>query len=61
MLHSGKTADLSFIPGVKVGKHSPGGVGDKVSLILAPMVAACGVRVPMVFMNGINVFKLACF
>ena len=53
MLHSGDVADLAGIPKLKVDKHSTGGVGDKISIPLAPMVASCGIAVPMMSGRGL--------
>ena len=54
MLNSGKILDFADIPKPKADKHSTGGVGDKTSLIIAPMVAACGVCVPMISGRGLG-------
>jgi len=54
MLHSGKVIDLSFIKGPKIDKHSTGGIGDKTSLILTPIVASAGINVPMISGRGLG-------
>ncbi len=54
MLYSGKVLDLKSVNGIKIDKHSTGGVGDKTSLIIAPTVASAGVPVPMISGRGLG-------
>ena len=54
MMNSGKTLDIRMVTGIKVDKHSTGGVGDKTSIVLAPLLAVMGVKVPMIAGRGLG-------
>ena len=55
MMRSGDVIDPARLPGIKADKHSTGGIGDKTSLILAPLAAACGLTVPMISGRGLGI------
>jgi len=55
MMNSGDVIDPASLPGIKADKHSTGGIGDKISLILAPLAAACGLTVPMISGRGLGI------
>ena len=55
MMLSGETIDPASLPGIKADKHSTGGIGDKTSLIVAPLAAACGLTVPMLSGRGLGI------